>query len=191
MGMPKTTHKGSVYLSGPIAGQTYDDARFGWRATFAAAMEEGIKVLSPMRHEGHLAEVQGTLKAAEQLDHFFSGARIIVEKDALDIKRCDIVVVNLLGAMKVSIGTVAEIGMAQASGKTIILIMEDPNTIESDEFVKDTWNLDYNHPDYGRKIPVLKSNVHEHPFVTVPAALRLNNLDEAIYAVNALLSEGI
>jgi len=46
------------------------------------------------------------------LDHFFSGARIIVEKDALDIKRCDIVVVNLLGATKVSLGTVAEIGMA-------------------------------------------------------------------------------
>lgn len=186
MGMPKTTHKGSVYLSGPIAGQTYDEARYGWRATFAAAMEEGIKVLSPMRHEGHLAEVTGELKAAEQLDHFFSGARIIVEKDALDIKRCDIVVVNLLGATKVSIGTVAEIGMAQASGKTIILIMEDPGTMDTGKRYTD---LEYSHPKWDT--PIYGSNVHEHPFVTVPAALRLNNLDEAIYAVNALLSEGI
>jgi len=31
----QTTYKGSVYLSGPIAGQTYDDARFGWRKEFA------------------------------------------------------------------------------------------------------------------------------------------------------------
>lgn len=183
MGMPKTTHKGSVYLSGPIAGQTYDEARYGWRATFAAQMEEGIKVLSPMRHEGHLAEVTGELKAAEQLDHFFSGARIIVEKDALDIKRCDIVVVNLLGATKVSIGTVAEIGMAQASGKTIILIMEDAGTVPIGEYRSGYDQSDIS-VEYG-------SNVHEHPFVTVPAALRLNNLDEAIYAVNALLSEGI
>lgn len=182
MGMPKTTHKGSVYLSGPIAGQTYDEARYGWRATFAAGMEEGIKVLSPMRHEGHLAEVHGQLKAAEQLDHFFSGSRIIMEKDALDIKRCDIVVVNLLGATKVSIGTVAEIGMAQASGKTIILIMEDPGT---------TVHRIYNEGCSEWPIESMGSNVHEHPFVTVPAALRLNNLDEAIYAVNALLSEGI
>lgn len=181
----QTTYKGSVYLSGPIAGQTYDDARFGWRKEFAEKMAIGIKVLSPMRHEGHLAEVQGQLKAAEQLDHFFSGARIIVEKDALDIKRCDIVVVNLLGATKVSLGTVAEIGMAYASGKTIILIMEDAGTFDSYKTVvgeDGVWHVERTKE---------ANNPHEHPFVTVPAALRLNNLDEAIYAVNALLSEGI
>jgi len=41
------------------------------------------------------------ITSSQVLDHF--------EKDALDIKRCDIVVVNLLGATKVSLGTVAEI----------------------------------------------------------------------------------
>jgi len=56
----QTQYKGSVYLSGPIAGQTYDDARFGWRKEFAEKMAIGIKVLSPMRHEGHLAEVQAS-----------------------------------------------------------------------------------------------------------------------------------
>lgn len=161
MAIPKTTYKGAVYLSGPIAGQTYEAARYGWRATVAAQLNEGIKVLSPMRHEGHLAEIADPLEAAGQLDHFFSGARIIVEKDALDIKRADIVLVNLLDVTRISIGTVAEIGMAYATGKTIILVMEDTG------------------------------NPHDHPFVTVPAALRLNNLDEAIYAINALLSEGV
>jgi len=72
-----------------------------------------------------------------------------------------------------------EIGMAYASGKTIILIMEDAGTFPTNKIREKDFS------------PVYGNNPHEHPFVTVPVALRLNNLDEAIYAVNALLSEGI
>ena len=154
------THKGTVYLSGPITGLSYQEARYGWRATFAAAMKDGIKVLSPMRHEGHLAEIQGGLDK-HYPDHYFSGAKIIVEKDRLDIKRSDIILVNLLAAQKVSIGTVVEIGLAYEQGKQIVLVMEDTG------------------------------NVHDHPFVTQLVSLRLNNLDDAVDAVNALLSEGV
>lgn len=153
--------KGAVYLSGPIAGLTYGEARYGWRQTVAEVLVPGIVVLSPMRHEGHLSEVRGPLEPAGQLGHFFSGARIIFEKDRLDIQRSDIVLVNLLGAKAVSIGTVAEIGMAHTMGKQIIVVMED------------------------------SGNVHDHPFVTVPASLRLNNLLDAVEAVNSLLSEGL
>jgi nucleoside 2-deoxyribosyltransferase len=156
----ETTYKGSVYLSGPILGETYADARYGWRKRVTENLANGIKVLSPMRHEGHLAEVQGPL-AVDYPSHFFSGAKVIVEKDRLDIKRSDIVLVHLLGAQRISIGTVSEMGMACEAGKTIILVMEDAG------------------------------NIHEHPFVTQVAALRLNNLDDAIYAINQLLSEGI
>lgn len=155
-----TTYKGSVYLSGPITGETYASARYGWRELVARQLALGVKALSPMRHEGHLAEIKGSLEK-HYPDHFFSGARVIVEKDRLDIKRSDIVLVVLLGATRVSIGTVSEIGMAYEAGKTIILVMED------------------------------EGNIHDHPFVTQPAALRLNNLDDAIYAINQLLSEGI
>jgi nucleoside 2-deoxyribosyltransferase len=169
-----TTHNGAVYLSGPIAGLTYEEARYGWRKTVADQLAPGIRALSPMRHEGHLAEVRGPLEAADQLDHFFSGSRIIVEKDRLDIERSDIVLVNLLGAMeRVSLGTVAEIGMAYAMGKKVVLVIED-----ADEM----W-------DGVTYVPF--KNIHDHPFVTIPAALRLNNLDDAIHAINSLLSEGL
>lgn len=154
------TGNGTVYLSGPITGESYEAARFGWRKYVADRLSPGIRALSPMRHEGHLAEIKGDL-AKHYPDHYFSGARIIFEKDRLDIERSDIMMVNLLGAKKVSIGTVAEIGMAHTMGKQIILVMED------------------------------EGNVHDHPFVTVPASLRLNNLDDAVDAVNSLLSEGI
>lgn len=156
------SHNGKVYLSGPIAGLSYDDARYGWREYVDDRLAPGVITLSPMRHEGHLAEIRGPLEPAGQLDHFFSGSKIIFEKDRLDIERSDVVLVNLLGATsRVSIGTVAEIGMATTLGKQIILVIED------------------------------EGNIHDHPFVTVPASLRLNNLDDAIYAINALLSEGI
>lgn len=180
----KTTYKGSVYLSGPIAGLSYEEARYGWRMTVAAQLEQGIKVLSPMRHEGHLSEIKGPLDPAGQLDHFFSGAQIIVEKDRLDIERCDLMLVNLLGAKKVSIGTVAEIGMATALGKKMILVMEDTGSMIIGESDEGEYGQFPTHNIYG-------NNIHDHPFVTVPASLRLNNLDDAIYAVNQLLSEGL
>ena len=75
-------------------------------------------------------------------------------------RRCDLVLVNLLGATKVSIGTVSEMGMAFAMDKTIITVIE---------------------PD----------NIHQHPFVTETSSLVLDNLDDAIYAINSLLSVGI
>lgn len=170
--------RGSVYLSGPIAGLKYSEARYGWREYVDGRLHHGITVLSPMRHEGHLAEIKGPLDAAGQLDHFFSGSKIIFEKDRLDIERSDVVLVNLLGATsRVSIGTVAEIGMATTLGKQIILVMEDPGTVLINPMNGDE--------------PYFGNNIHDHPFVTVPASLRLNNLDDAIYAINALLSEGI
>lgn len=166
---------GTVYLSGPITGLSYEEARYGWRKLVAMALEEewvqdpdepslyrrrgGIKVLSPMRHEAHLAEMQ-TIDT-HYPEHFFSKAKVIVEKDRLDIKRSDIMLVNVLGAQRVSIGTVSEIAMAYEQGKQTILVMEDAG------------------------------NPHEHPFVTELVSLRLNNLDDAIAAIKSLLSEGI
>lgn len=155
-----TTYKGTVYLSGPISGESYDEARYGWRKEASDGFKRGIVALSPMRHEGHLAEIKGPL-ANVYPDHYFSGSKIIFEKDRLDIERSDIILVNLLGAKRASLGTVAEIGMASTLGKQIVLVMEP------------------------------SGNIHEHPFVTVPASLRLDNLKDAIDAINSLLSEGL
>lgn len=161
---PQPTASGSVYLSGPIIGVTYDDARFGWRKYVADRLSPGIKPLSPMRHEGHLAEISGTLEHDNiPATHFFSRSRVIVEKDRLDIERCDIMLVNLIGAKRVSIGTCVEIGIAMALGRKIILVIEPGG-----------------------------ENPHAyHPFITEPASLVLDNLDDAILAINSLLSEGI
>lgn len=172
------SHSGAVYLSGPIVGQTYQQARFGWRKQVADSLSPGIKALSPMRHEGHLAEIKNTIEANTYPDHFFSGAKVIVEKDRLDIEKCDIMLVNLLGAKKVSIGTMVEIGIAMTLGKKIVLVIEPSGTVPVGISAD------------GMKV-VYGNNIHDHPFVTVPASLRLDNLDDAVYAINSLLSEGL
>lgn len=122
-----------VYLSGPITGLTYQDARFGWRKDFEKQTSWHIVSLSPMRHEGHLAEIKGPL-ANEYPKSLFSHPKMIVAKDFLDIRMSDIVVVYLLGAAKVSIGTMVEIGYAKALGKTIVTIME-PENLHTHPFV--------------------------------------------------------
>lgn len=117
----------AVYLSGPISGLTYEEARWGWREEFTSLLSLGAAaVLSPMRHEGHLAEVQGPLDV-HYPQNLFSRPKMIVAKDFLDIDRSDIMVVCLLDARRVSIGTMVELGYARAKGKTVVTIMADGN----------------------------------------------------------------
>lgn len=157
---------GTAYLSGPITGKTYEEARNGWRKEFDTKMaDKGLAggsyhtMLSPMRHEGHLAEVKGPLEK-QYPDNLFSRPKMIVAKDFLDIKMSDIIVVHLLDAVKVSIGTMVELGYAKALGKTIVTIMQP-------------------------------GNMHEHPFVTEVSDAVVENLDDAVAIVDSLLSEGI
>jgi nucleoside 2-deoxyribosyltransferase len=112
-----------VYLGGPITGLGYEEARNGWRPKFAGLLDIFIHPLSPMRQEGHLAEIKEI--SAHSYDHNqLSSAKGIVAKDCLDIDRSAIVVFNFLGAKKVSAGSVWEMGYAKCAHKPIIIIME-------------------------------------------------------------------
>ncbi len=155
-----------VYLSGPITGLDYGNARYGWRKDFADRLGPGIIPLSPMRHEGHLAEMKTAMSAealkafAKEKNHIFSHPKMIVSKDMLDIEQSDLMVVNLLGADKVSQGTVWEMGYAKGKGKQIVVITD-------------------------------ALNVHTSPFVKESANVVVDNLDDAVLIVNSLLSDGI
>ena len=115
----------AVYLSGPITGLTYHDARFGWRLDLADLLHEEITVLSPMRHEGHLAEVNDLLQPINLPKNLFSRPKMIVTKDFLDIDNSSIVVANFLGHSGCSRGALVELGYAFAKGKTIVVMMDD------------------------------------------------------------------
>lgn len=155
-----------VYLSGPITGLDYGNARYGWRKEFAELLAPHITVLSPMRHEGHLAEMTEAmsveaLKAFEKDNgHLFSHHDMIVAKDKLDIEECTIMVVNLLGASKPSQGTIWEMGYAAHARKLTLVVAEEDDKVHNSPFIR-------------------QGNIVVH------------SLHDASLVINSLLSEGL
>lgn len=154
--------KRTVYLSGPITGLTYGEAKNGWRPTLAHMLKSHIHALSPMRVVGSLQPEQGLLDVpeAEGVRSMLVN-RAILARDETDLRMADAVVANFLGAKRVSIGTVSELGMAHILRIPVVIVMED------------------------------KDNVHEHPFVTAIASFRTADLFEAAEIINHLLTPGV
>lgn len=158
-------HRGTVYLSGPITGLEYKEARYAWRKEFAEMLSPGITILSPMRHEGHLAEmtekmsVEALAAFEKENGHLFSHHDMIVAKDRLDIEQCDIMFVNLLGAEAVSQGTIWEMGYAAGQRKLTIVAVEP-------------------------------GNVHKSPFIR-QGNIVVGSLHEAALIINSLTSTGL
>lgn len=122
---PPRTYHGAVYLAGPITHKTYDEARYGWREFVAAGLMPGIRVLSPMRHEGHLAETLGDITDETGREHIMSKPRTIFTKDKLDIQRADVVLANFLEAEKCPRGTLIEVGMANMADKFVVSVIKE------------------------------------------------------------------
>lgn len=115
-----------VYLAGPITGLSYDGA-CTWRDTVAAACsEEGVKAYSPMRAKEALEDVSD-LSAWDYPDDGPLSSRAMVKRDLSDVRRADVLLVNLIGATRVSVGTMVEIGYAHALNIPIIVAMEEGN----------------------------------------------------------------
>ena len=114
-----------VYLAGPISGLTYEGCT-DWREFAQEELSKfDIEGVSPMRSKSILKKY-ATI-ADEYPKHVLSTAKGITHRDMWDVRRCDIVLVNFVGAESVSIGTVLEIGAAYALSKPIVLCMEKGN----------------------------------------------------------------
>ncbi len=155
----------TVYLAGPIAGLTYAGAT-DWRhyaqnALWAPFGTTGIKALSPMRGKDYLAKRPGRLDA-DKTDYSAFGPlstpRGIMCRDHYDATRCDVMLVNLLGAEKVSIGTVMEMAWAYERKTPVVCVIED------------------------------SGNPHDgHPMLLQTIDFRVNNLPEGVDVVKGIL----
>jgi nucleoside 2-deoxyribosyltransferase len=86
----------------------------------------------------------------------------ITTRDTQDCSRADALLVNLLGAKAVSFGTPSEFGMAHILRIPIVVVIED------------------------------EGNPYDHPMMRDMAGFRVNNLDEGIAVIEALLMpEGV
>lgn len=125
-----------VYLAGPITGLTYGAAT-DWRGRAALELADlsggRIETLSPMRHKEYLAatgKAGDTPLADSYEDTILSSQRGIFYRDRFDCQRADLVLVNMLGSERVSIGTVMEIAWANANNIPIVLAMAAGNVHE-------------------------------------------------------------
>lgn len=148
-----------VYLAGPISGLSYG-AACNWRDEATAYLgARGIEALSPMGGKEYLKDVSKFLDAVDYGTMGpLSGDRAITTRDRFFATTCDVLLVNLLGAEKVSIGTVLEIAWADAKRIPIVIAMEK------------------------------KGNPHEHGMIRELAGFRAQTLDEALWITARVLN---
>lgn len=152
-----------VYLAGPISGLSYDGAE-DWRASAKSELSaSGIKAVSPLRAKEYLRQVTTPLTGTgEEYAHLgvLSTPRGVMTRDRFDATRCDALLVNLIGADRVSIGTVMEIAWADLKRTPIVVAMEP------------------------------SGNLHEHMMIAEAIGFRVPSLDEAIHVVKAIADNG-
>lgn len=122
----------SVYLAGPITGLTYDEAN-DWRNKAREYLAQfNIVAFSPLRGKAYLKNLGELTATAEEEGKagVLSTPKAIMARDYRDATSCDVLFVNLLGATRVSIGTVMEIAWVYQLHKPIVLVMEPGNVHE-------------------------------------------------------------
>lgn len=111
-----------VYLAGPLAGLTFDEAQ-GWRLQVATALAPDIEAYSPLRGK-QVIRKEGVIGTAAY-PQTMTTDRAILTRDHKDCITSDLVFVNLLRTRKASIGTCMEI--AWAFDRQIPLVVAAPS----------------------------------------------------------------
>lgn len=123
--------KKKIYLAGPITGWSYNNARHGWRKSFADMLADRaphLECYSPMREKEFLEKDQCIGGEADyQSLHGFGTPQGILTRDYNDVFTCDAMVACFLGATAPSIGTCVEFGFAKSHNKPVIMVMEKPH----------------------------------------------------------------
>lgn len=150
-----------VYLAGGIAGLS-GDAATTWRYQTAMVLSDrGIETLDPMRAKIVLAQqdrISTDFHDYAQHGAFFT-SRGIMTRDFNDVKRCDALLVNLIGTTKPSLGTIMELAWAFALQKPAVVAIE------------------------------AEGNPHDgHPMIAAAINFRVHSLAEAVDSVAIVLN---
>jgi hypothetical protein len=110
-----------VYLAGSITGKTYIEAT-AWREMAARRLSDaGFKSISPMRGKSFLERETNIKDAYEGTNT--ADKHAIFTRDKFDSTRSEILLLNLLGADAVSIGSVMELAWAHLSNCFCVVVM--------------------------------------------------------------------
>ncbi len=137
-----------VYLAGPMTGQTLEET-IAWRRDATNKLEDaGFTVLDPARGLMFL-KPEGVVKDSYENSHTETKHTVFV-RDKFDSTRADILLINLLEASRVSIGTMMELAWAHLSNRFPVVVMER------------------------------EGNPHMHAFVRESAGVILDDMDDAV-----------
>ena len=146
-----------VYLAGPISGLTYDQGQ-DWRQYAVkrfAELSPEIKAYSPLRAKEYLRAYGQLEQGYEQ--HPLSSEKGITTRDRNDASWSDLIIFNLLGAKRVSIGTCIEIGWADSHRVPMVLVIEK------------------------------EGNPHDYPIIREVCGFRTDSLDDGINIARGIL----
>jgi hypothetical protein len=146
-----------VYLAGPISGLTFNQAQ-AWRDEFAQKVDPRVLAYSPLRGKDYLT-IRGPLEGSYE-EFPLSSEQGLTTRDRYDCMGADLVVFYLLGAQRISIGTMVEFGWCDAARNPAILVMEKTG------------------------------NPHDYPMVRQIAQFRVDNLKDAISLAEIILLPG-
>jgi nucleoside 2-deoxyribosyltransferase len=115
--------------------------------------ELDIETYSPMRGKEYLMD-ETEFKQTGYAETLLSSDRSIVARDRFDVQSCDLVFMNLFGAERISIGSMVELGWADAYRKPVVTMMGE-NSPYQHAFVKELsgWVV----KDYPNAIRVIKA----------------------------------
>lgn len=145
-----------VYLAGPITGCDYGEC-VDWRQDWIDTMPKGIICLSPMRGKVYLKGAGEIQAKVEYTEFVLCRDNAIMARDFYDCNRANVIVFNLLGAKRVSIGTVMEIAWGYAKHTPMVFVMEK------------------------------EGNLHDHAMIRACGGFRCESLEEAKLVVRAVL----
>lgn len=149
----------TVYLAGPISGCSFGECT-DWREGVRRELQQsGIVGLSPMRAKDYLASLESI--SADGKDYAamspLSLPRGVITRDRFDTQRASVILMNLLGATRVSIGSMIELGWADSARVPIVCVVEPAG------------------------------NPHEHMMVSELIGYRVATLEEGIHICKAIL----
>lgn len=114
-----------VYLAGAITGCSYEGAT-SWREHAVKRLDDlGVSGASPLRGKdylSHLDDIQDD--TAAEINDLMSGPRGIMTRDHYDCTRSQVLLANLKGASRVSIGTVMEVAWAWHERIPVVVVRD-------------------------------------------------------------------
>ena len=127
----------TVYLAGPISGLSYEEC-MAWRTYVSSELKPRIIGINPLRAKSYLKDTSIIEDSYEHIS--LSSSRGLTTRDYFDCNRADIIMVNLLGAKRTSIGTCMEIAWGKMLQKPIILIMEPSGNPHDHAMIRESIN---------------------------------------------------